>query len=285
MKKKRIAIDVDWVMAKLLHKWLEYYNILFDEELTTEDILEWSIVDFVKPEAEEVMLNILNLPDFYRDLAIRSTAAESIKELDKYYEILIVTDYFTKESFKAKYDWLREHLPFIKRENLVFTGNKSLILADYLIDDGVHNLETFQGVGILYDAPYNREETRFKRVHSWGEITDYFVDLYKKEHGEENLIVEEPENPDEHIEENEEIIEEEVKEEIIKPEKNSLTKRLFNTLYGRKEKFCEEPKKEMKENPIQEIKPQKEKTEEDKTEEDKTFDELFDKLIELGKSK
>lgn len=279
MKKKRIAIDVDWVMAKLLHKWLEYYNILFDEELTTEDILEWSIVDFVKPEAEEVMLNILNLPDFYRDLAIRSTAAESIKELDKYYEILIVTDYFTKESFKAKYDWLREHLPFIKRENLVFTGNKSLILADYLIDDGVHNLETFQGVGILYDAPYNREETRFKRVHSWGEITDYFVDLYKKEHGEENLIVEEPENPDEHIEETDKIIEEEVKEEIIKPEKNSLTKRLFNTLYGKKEKPFEETKEEPKEE-IQETKPPKEKTKKDKT-----FDELFDELIELGKSK
>lgn len=280
MKKKRIAIDVDWVMAKLLHKWLEYYNILFDEELTTEDILEWSIVDFVKPEAEEVMLNILNLPDFYRDLAIRSTAAESIKELDKYYEILIVTDYFTKESFKAKYDWLREHLPFIKRENLVFTGNKSLILADYLIDDGVHNLETFQGVGILYDAPYNREETRFKRVHSWGEITDYFVDLYKKEHGEEKLIVEEPENPDEHIEETDKIIEEEVKEEIIKPEKNSLTKRLFNTLYGKKEKPYEESKEEMKEQPIQETQSSKEKTKKDKT-----FDELFDELIELGKSK
>ena len=279
MKKKRIAIDVDWVMAKLLHKWLEYYNILFDEELTTEDILEWSIVDFVKPEAEEVMLNILNLPDFYRDLAIRSTAAESIKELDKYYEILIVTDYFTKESFKAKYDWLREHLPFIKRENLVFTGNKSLILADYLIDDGVHNLETFQGVGILYDAPYNREETRFKRVHSWGEITDYFVDLYKKEYGEEKLIVEEPENPDEHIEETDKIIEEEVKEEIIKPEKNSLTKRLFNTLYGKKEKPFEETKEEPKEE-IQETKPPKEKTKKDKT-----FDELFDELIELGKSK
>lgn len=279
MKKKRIAIDVDWVMAKLLHKWLEYYNILFDEELTTEDILEWSIVDFVKPEAEEVMLNILNLPDFYRDLAIRSTAAESIKELDKYYEILIVTDYFTKESFKAKYDWLREHLPFIKRENLVFTGNKSLILADYLIDDGVHNLETFKGIGILYDAPYNRDETRFKRVHSWGEITDYFVDLYKKEHGEEKLIVEEPENQDEHIEETEKIIEEEVKEEIIKPEKNSLTKRLFNTLYGKKEKPFEETKEEPKEE-IQETKPPKERTKKDKT-----FDELFDKLIELGKSK
>lgn len=279
MKKKRIAIDVDWVMAKLLHKWLEYYNILFDEELTTEDILEWSIVDFVKPEAEEVMLNILNLPDFYRDLAIRSTATESIKELDKYYEILIVTDYFTKESFKAKYDWLREHLPFIKRENLVFTGNKSLILADYLIDDGVHNLETFKGIGILYDAPYNRDETRFKRVHSWGEITDYFVDLYKKEHGEEKLIVEEPENQDEHIEETEKIIEEEVKEEIIKPEKNSLTKRLFNTLYGKKEKPFEETKEEPKEE-IQETKPPKEKTKKDKT-----FDELFDELIELGKSK
>lgn len=280
MKKKRIAIDVDWVMAKLLHKWLEYYNILFEEELTPEDISEWSIVNFVKPEAEDVMLNILNLPDFYRDLAIRSTAVDAIQELSQYYEILIVTDYFTKESFKAKYDWLREHLPFVPRENLVFTGNKSLVLADYLIDDGVHNLENFCGTGILYDAPYNREETRYKRVHSWGEIKDYFTEMYEKENGEK-LILDEPAHPIEHIEENEEIIEEEVKEEIIPTtsvEKNSLTKRLFNKLYGKPL----EPK-QTKEPPRNEtLESGKEQTQID---EDKTFDELFDKLIEVGKRK
>lgn len=282
MKKKRIAIDVDWVMAKLLHKWLEYYNILFEEELTPEDISEWSIVDFVKPEAEDVMLNILNLPDFYRDLAIRSTAVDAIQELSKYYEILIVTDYFTKESFKAKYDWLREHLPFVPRENLVFTGNKSLVLADYLIDDGVHNLENFCGIGILYDAPYNRDETRYKRVHSWGEIKYYFLELYKEENRKEQIIVKEPK----HIVEPEEIIEEEVKEEIIKPqpvEKNSITRMLFNKLYGKKSEEKKSEEKQDEEPPSKEV--ETENIKQTQTEEDKTFDELFDKLIEVGKRK
>jgi len=57
----------------------------------------------------------------------------------------------------------------------VFCGDKSIIRADYLIDDNPRQLERFSGTGILYDAPHNAMVTGFRRVKSWLEIEDLFL--------------------------------------------------------------------------------------------------------------
>ena len=77
MKKLRIGVDQDWVLAKLTKKWLEYYNAIFDDDLKADDLESWDITEKVKPEAKNVMLNILNIPEFYRDL---ERLAKSFKE-------------------------------------------------------------------------------------------------------------------------------------------------------------------------------------------------------------
>lgn len=169
-----IAVDVDWVLAKLTQKWVEYYNTIFDDNLKITDIKTWNISNYVKPEAKDFMINILNLHKFYRDLEVVSDSQRVLKKLSKKNKIIIATDPFTRMSFKSKYDWLEEHFPFIDSKDYVFTGNKSLIQADFLIDDGVHNLENFSGYSILYDAPYNKEEERFFRVKNWQDVEHLF---------------------------------------------------------------------------------------------------------------
>lgn len=183
MKKGIICIDVDWVLAKLTSKWIKYYNVIFDDNLKIEDIKTWDICQHVKPEAKDYMLNILNIHKFYRDLQVVEDSQRVLEKLSKDYEIFIVTDPFTRMSFKSKYDWLEEHFPFIPKENYVFTGNKSIVKADYLIDDGAHNLEGFDGYGLLFDAPYNRNEERFYKVKNWQDIEhvfDFKLDEVKK---------------------------------------------------------------------------------------------------------
>lgn len=174
MSKKVIAVDQDYVLAKLIEKWLKTYNVIFEDNLKPEDITEWNISKFVKEEARPYMNNILNLDKFYRDLDVVEDSQRVLEKLSKKYEIIIVTDPYTRMSFKSKYEWLQEKFPFIHPKNFVFTGNKSIINADYLIDDGFHNLEGFKGYGLLFDAPYNREETRFFRVMNWLDIENLF---------------------------------------------------------------------------------------------------------------
>jgi hypothetical protein len=40
----------------------------------------------------------------------------------------------------AKYEWMHEHFPFIPDSHLVFCGDKSIIAADFLIDDNAHHV-------------------------------------------------------------------------------------------------------------------------------------------------
>lgn len=173
--KERIIVDQDWVLAKLTKKWLYHYNLEHDDNLKIDDITSWDISSLVKPSAKKEMLEYLKREGFYRDLEVVQDSKEVLSELSNHFELFIATDPFGQYSLKDKYEWLLEHFSFIKKENFIFAGNKSIINGEYMIDDGVHNLEGFCGKKLLFDAPYNRDEKRFKRVRNWMEIRDYFL--------------------------------------------------------------------------------------------------------------
>ena len=173
--KLRIGVDQDWVLAKLTKKWLEYYNAIFDDDLKADDLESWDITEKVKPEAKNVMLNILNIPEFYRDLEVTKDSQRVLKNLQEQgHEIFIVTDPYTKMSMKSKFEWLQEHFGFIDKKHYIFTASKGVIDLDILIDDGVHNCEVFKGKPILFDTPYNQKENRVLKARNWQDIENIF---------------------------------------------------------------------------------------------------------------
>ena len=51
-----------------------------------------------------------------------------------------------------------------------------------MIDDHVHNLATFKGVGLLFTAPHNINEKGYIRLNNWNEVKLFFeLELSKKE--------------------------------------------------------------------------------------------------------
>lgn len=178
VKKGIIGVDQDDVLAELLPKWIKRYNELYGDKLSVEDITDWNIHQFVKPSCGVKVYDILHFHKFYRDLDVVPNAQEVLKELSEDYDIFVVTDAMaSRMSFKSKFDWLQENFPFIDKRNYVFTGNKSIFAGDYLIDDGVHNLEKFRGKGLLFSRPHNANNTTFDRVNNWLEVRDYFANL------------------------------------------------------------------------------------------------------------
>lgn len=77
-------------------------------------------------------------------------------------------------SFAAKYSWLKERFPFIPDKRIVFCGDKSIIRADFMIDDSEQNLAAFTGKGFIFSAPHNLLNERFPRVNTWFDIADRF---------------------------------------------------------------------------------------------------------------
>ncbi|WP_220129540.1 5' nucleotidase, NT5C type [Thermaerobacillus caldiproteolyticus] len=175
MVMKRIAIDMDGVIADYLSKQLALFNRDHNENITVEDLKGKKLIE-LRPHLKDEIMNYLKEPSFFRDLEVMKDSQEVIKELSEHYEIFITTAAMEfPTSFTAKYEWLREHFSFLNDMNFVFCGDKSIINADYLIDDNVRHFKRFSGQGILFTSPHNVYETGYVRVNNWQEVRDYFL--------------------------------------------------------------------------------------------------------------
>lgn len=172
---KRIAIDMDDVMADFSAKYARLFNEKFDLDLTKEQLAREDVRHLHKEFMDEIMIRLED-PTFFRDLEVMADSQEVIKDLSEHYEIFIATAAMeVPASFNAKFEWLKEHFPFLEQMNIVFCGDKSVIHADYLIDDNTKNFKGFKGEGILFSAPHNMDETHQPRVSTWQEIRQYLL--------------------------------------------------------------------------------------------------------------
>jgi 5'(3')-deoxyribonucleotidase len=168
---------MDEVIADFHNKQLNLYNQNFNEKLSKEDLYGTRLWN-LRPHISKEILACVDDPTFFRDLGVIEYSQEVIQELHENYEIYIVTAAMEHPtSFSAKYEWLKEHFSFLSDMNFVFCGDKSIIRADYLIDDSPKNIKRFSGQGILFTAPHNIHETGFVRVNNWQEIRQYFFQV------------------------------------------------------------------------------------------------------------
>ena len=173
---RRICVDMDEVMADTLAEHLRRYNQTFDEEITPQDLAGkglWEVAPLGPPGA---VAGLSGCGRLFRGLALMPGAQEVLKDLSARFEIFIATQAMTvPNSLGPKYRWLQRHFPFIPPTHYVFCGNKSILRADYLIDDLPRNLQRFEGKGLLYTAPHNLTATGYMRVNNWQEVAEYFA--------------------------------------------------------------------------------------------------------------
>ena len=171
----RICVDMDEVMADTLAEHLRRYNQAFDEEVTPDDLAGKGLWEIAPVDRQAQLRAFLDAEDFFEDLALMPGAQDVLRQLSERFEIFIATQAMTvPNSLGPKYRWLQRNFPFIPPTHYVFCGNKSILLADYLIDDLPRNLERFRGQGLLYTAPHNLTATGFTRVNNWQEVATYF---------------------------------------------------------------------------------------------------------------
>ena len=176
MSMKRICVDMDEVMADAIAEHLLRYNREFQQNLTKEDLRGKRFWQIVPESHHEPLDELLRAADFFEDLDVMPDAPRVLAELQSRYEIFIASAAMeVPSSFNPKYRWLERHFPFIPHTHIVFCGDKSILRADYLIDDNPRQLERFIGTGILYDAPHNITVTGYTRVHNWLEIESLFL--------------------------------------------------------------------------------------------------------------
>ena len=173
---KRICVDMDEVMADTLAEHLRRYNQTFDEAVTPQDLAGKGLFEITPVDRRQQLRAFLDAEDFFEDLDLMPGAQAVLEQLSARFEIFIATQAMAvPNSLGSKYRWLQRHFPFIPPTQYIFCGDKSILRADYLIDDLPKNLFRFQGQGLLYTAPHNLTATGFLRVDNWQQVADYFA--------------------------------------------------------------------------------------------------------------
>jgi 5'-nucleotidase len=166
---------MDEVMADTLSEHLRRYNQAFDEALTPADLAGKGLWQVAPSDRQQQVRAFLDAEDFFEDLPLMPGSQEVLKGLSERFDIFVATQAMTvPNSLGPKYRWLQRHFPFIPPTNYVFCGNKSILRAEYLIDDLPRNLERFEGRGLLYTAPHNVAASGFTRVNNWPDVAAYF---------------------------------------------------------------------------------------------------------------
>jgi 5'-nucleotidase len=174
--RKRIAIDMDETICDTLSRHLDWYNTEFQQNLTKTDLYATKIYHKVSEEHVARVRAYPDIPAFFEDLVPFESAIAVIKELHEHYDIVIATAAMEHPtSFAPKYEWLVKHLPFLSPLNFIFCGRKNVVQADYLIDDSSRHFDGFVGLGVLFSAPHNMQESAAVRVNDWHEVRAYFL--------------------------------------------------------------------------------------------------------------
>jgi len=169
---------MDEVMADTLGEHLRRYNQASLEEITVDDLWGKGLWDVVSSDRQELLRDLLHAEDFFEDLPVMPDAPEVLLDLAGRFEVFIATQAMSvPNSFGPKYRWLQRHFPFLPPTQYVYCGDKSILRADYLIDDLPRNLLRFSGTGLLYSAPHNRAVTGFTRVANWREVAAHFAGM------------------------------------------------------------------------------------------------------------
>jgi 5'(3')-deoxyribonucleotidase len=169
---------MDEVMADAVAEHLLRYNRdhSHEAEIVKADLHGKWLWEVVPVERHPILESYMRSDDFFEVLTVMPDAIRVIERLQQRYEVFIATAAMeVPTSFRAKYRWLGKHFPFIAPSHIVFCGDKSILKADYLIDDNPRQLKRFQGEGILYSSGHNVEVTGYRRVANWLEVETLFL--------------------------------------------------------------------------------------------------------------
>ena len=146
-----VAVDIDEPVCSLMETWLEEYDNDYNDNLQPDKIKSWYLHRYVKPECSYNIYDYLTVTDdynIYESYKPTKGALEAIFALREYNFRVIFVTAFSYLNSGEKFNWLHRNGFEVEKEDYIECFDKSLILADYLIDDRLKNVYAFKNKGI-----------------------------------------------------------------------------------------------------------------------------------------
>jgi uncharacterized HAD superfamily protein len=183
---KKIAVDIDGVLANLMVPLLEYHNQRFDTNFRYEDVNTFDLGNIFGLTEEELIAFFNDFCDsvFFEKIQPLIDAQEGINSLSKTHELSIVTA--RTDKLKEQIDgWLDQFYPNLFSK--IHFADKTkwkvefCLEEDYslLIEDDLRYANQCAEKGIkvlLMNHPWNQEDNlhpNISRVNDWKEIGEH----------------------------------------------------------------------------------------------------------------
>ncbi|GAB1577395.1 5'-3'-deoxyribonucleotidase [Bordetella petrii] len=166
-----ILLDQDGVLADFEHAFLAAWRQRHPdiEPVAYEQRQSFRILEDYPPALRARAEAIYTAPGFIRNLPPVAGAIEAYRELTALgMDVRICSSplHQFENCVAEKYLWVERHLGRAATERLILTRDKTLVRGDLLIDDKPRITGAVRPSWrhIIYDAPYNRQETDRPRL-------------------------------------------------------------------------------------------------------------------------
>lgn len=169
----RILIDQDSTIYDLTTPWYALHNEEYGHihDLKASDVYTWNTQQICDDNncPADVYSYFSKVRCWTDGLPIQNSVSITKQWSDKGHELGILTTTPNTIAPNYKLNWLKEYFPHIKHAMIVNGYIKHWVQADFLIDDGKHNLEQFEGIGVLIDNPWN-QGLDVPRARDWNHV-------------------------------------------------------------------------------------------------------------------
>lgn len=201
MEKIKLFLDFDGTIANSNKAICDYYNYHYNdrEGFVMADwtkVKEWNYTDQCPLFEEGAVKKYFSSANFFKSLEPMEGAIDTIKTLQDYFKIIIVT-IGTQQNIQHKTKWINKYFPDIETI-YIFNGqecimDKSIIdmWEGVLIDDALGNLESSNAsIRIIFgeETSFNKtNDPEYQRLVNWQEVL-YFMLIVNKTLTEVNIF-------------------------------------------------------------------------------------------------
>lgn len=177
-EKLKVLFDMDNVISDFASTVIPRLNERFGKSYKVEDIISWDLTKYYGAD----VFSVLNEEGLFLGFKPKNDALTEFPKIynDARFDVWIVTSCGSTNEYAEKVVWMKKYFPDFPISRLIPCSEKDTIWADMLIDDGLHNLTSYEYVGepVVYDMPHNRKfedgkVVTYKRLHSMSGVRKY----------------------------------------------------------------------------------------------------------------
>ena len=148
-----VAVDLDDTVWDFVSPLLERYNKAYNDNVRKEQITDWNIHSFLKPECKSIFAEFGD-DDFYSKLRIKPSTKRRLKFINRHANLYFVTACHSATMLNRSKALARE-LPWFNDSQLVKLNVKQNFNCDCLVDDCIGNCIDTAGEAFLVAQPWN----------------------------------------------------------------------------------------------------------------------------------